>query len=86
MSSNETSSINQPPPHPPEIALNLTRKPFSQRKQLNLTECKWASAYPEIQKACYLARVSPAIPPKSCRYKNIQPILQEGAPTNHKTT
>ncbi|KAG4067939.1 hypothetical protein HA402_010625 [Bradysia odoriphaga] len=77
MSSNE-SSLSQPPPPPPGIALNPTEKQFSQRKQLNLTECKWASAYPEIQKACYLARVSPYISPKSCRYKNIQPILQEG--------
>lgn len=79
MSSNEISLNQQPPPPPPEIALNSTIKQFSQRKQLNLTECKWASAYPEIQKACYLARVSPAISPKSCRYKNIQPILQEGS-------
>jgi len=74
MSSNE-SSQNQPPPPP---ALNVTTKLFTHRKQITLAECKWASAYPEIQKACYLARVSPAISPKSCRYKNIQPILQEG--------
>lgn len=80
MSSNESSSQPLPPP----IGLNSTNstKQFSQRKQLNLSECKWASAYPEIQKACYLARVSPTISPKSCRYKNIQPILQEGAQTN----
>lgn len=76
MSSYE-SSLTQTP----GIALNSTKQ-FSQRKTLNLTECKWASAYPEIQKACYLAKVSPTVSPKSCRYKNIQPILQEGA-TNH---
>lgn len=77
MSSNE-SSLSQPPPPPPGLAINATTKPFSQRKQLHLNECKWASGYPEIQKACYLARVSSIISPKSCRYKNIQPILQEG--------
>lgn len=81
MSSNEISSVNQPPP-PPQIALNSIPKQFSQRKQLNLTECKWASQFPEIQKACYLARVSSAVSPKACRYKNIQPILQEGARTS----
>lgn len=77
MSSNEYLQNQQQPPPPPPT-LNITIKQFSHRKQITLTECKWASAYPEIQKACYLARVSPVLSPKSCRYKNIQPILQEG--------
>lgn len=43
-----------------------------------LTECRWAIAYPEIQKACYLARVCSILSPKSCRLKRIEPVLQEG--------
>lgn len=48
------------------------------RRPVTLTECRWATAYPEIQKACYLARVCSTLSPKSCRLKDVQPILQEG--------
>lgn len=69
-------SIN--PPVPPELPKSSSIVPFSNRKSFKLNECKWASAYPEIQKACYLARICSTVSPKSCRLKCIQPVLQEG--------
>lgn len=70
-----------PPPSPSSTMLlqfQQQKLPNDSTKQIQLEECKWASAYPEIQKACYLSRVCLAISPKSCRLKNIPPILQEG--------
>lgn len=62
----------QPPPPPPPSYTNGERKP------IQLEECKWAATHPEIQKACYLSRVCLVISPKSCRLKDVRPILQEG--------
>lgn len=77
MSSNDTS-VNTTAPLPPELPAMSTSAMFTARKSVELTECKWATAYPEIQKACFLARVCSILSPKSCRLKNFTPILQEG--------
>lgn len=76
------------PPMPPQIASDgtggstttttTTTAPFVKRNKVLLPECKWASAYPELQKACYLSRVCMTISPKACRLKCVRPILQEG--------
>lgn len=76
MSSNDTSVSTAP--LPPELPAPPTSAMFAARKTVELTECKWATAYPEIQKACFLARVCSILSPKSCRLKNFTPILQEG--------
>lgn len=84
MSSNDTNATARRPsttiiaPFPPDLPKLPATAFYTNRKQLDLTECKWASAYPEIQKACYLSRVSATISPRACRLKDIQPILQEG--------
>lgn len=81
MSSNITITMC-PPPSPSAMLLQFQQQqqklPNESKQQIQLEECKWASAYPEIQKACYLSRVCLVISPKSCRLKNIPPILQEG--------
>lgn len=76
MSSNDTPASTAAP-LPPELPA-LSSAMFATRKTVELTECKWATAYPEIQKACFLARVCSILSPKSCRLKNVSPILQEG--------
>lgn len=73
-----TTTSGSEPPQPPHLPINTPAPVFAIRKATELSECKWASNYPEIQKACYLARVCSMISPKSCRLKKIQPQLQEG--------
>lgn len=77
MSSNDTSA-SAAAPLPPELPPLPTSTMFATRRTVELAECKWATAYPEIQKACFLARVCSILSPKSCRLKNFTPILQEG--------
>lgn len=43
-----------------------------------LEECLWAIEYPELQKACFLARICTDKPPVKCSFYNIASILQVG--------
>lgn len=41
-------------------------------------ECIWAVKNPEIQRACYLARICRGAPPKICVFRQFEPIIQNG--------
>ncbi|KAI9584257.1 UPF0692 protein CG33108 [Glossina fuscipes] len=43
-----------------------------------IEECLWALDYPELQKACFLARICQVKPPLHCRFCNVLSILQSG--------
>lgn len=47
-------------------------------KTLLIEECMWAVEYPELQKACFLARICAKKPPVKCKFYNIGSILQVG--------
>ncbi|XP_005182979.2 actin maturation protease [Musca domestica] len=69
-----------PPPAPPNL-LQLADKTNShtpQRQKPQLEECLWAVDHPELQKACFLARICTTRRPKSCTYYNVNSILQVG--------
>lgn len=59
-------------PSPPS-----TSKPIGNKKPL-IEECLWASEYPELQMACFLARICANKPPVKCEFNNIGSILQVG--------
>ncbi|XP_053945039.1 actin maturation protease [Anastrepha ludens] len=71
-----TLSANPPPPalHQPPTAKNYLPTPTTQQ----LSTCTWALDYPELQKACFLARVCEERQPRYCQLRNIGVILQEG--------
>lgn len=73
-------TIETQPPQPPILPTNAPAPVFTIRKATELSKCKWASNYPEVQKACYLARVCSMLSPKACRLKKTEkePIIQEG--------
>lgn len=82
MSHTTTLPIAPPPPTPPNVlrcANNTstnTVKTNHQKPQLE--ECLWALDHPDLQKACFLARICTIKRPKSCSYYNIASILQVG--------
>lgn len=71
-------------PPPPPVMGNISetyaqhKTPRTLAKRCDIDECTWADYWPELQKACYLAKVCTYAAPKSCQYKNIPSILQEG--------
>lgn len=48
---------------------------------LPLDECLWALHYPDLQKACFLARVCEQQPPQQCRFHSIIKSLLQVGPT-----
>ena len=73
-------SNNSTPP-PPPLPLSAQKcdtglKPIL--KPPKLRECRWAVAFPDLQKACFFARVCLFGPPKEWRLKWVEPILQVG--------
>lgn len=76
---------NAPIPPPPtilplpqnwEVIKQATSTALNKKPQLE--ECLWALDYPELQKACFLARICADIPPVKCEFHNIGSILQVG--------
>ncbi|XP_050332490.1 UPF0692 protein CG33108 [Bactrocera neohumeralis] len=72
----QTLPATPPPPalHPPSIAKKYLPAP----KQQQLPTCIWALEYPELQKACFLARVCEDSAPLHCQLHKVTTILQEG--------
>ncbi|XP_073816375.1 actin maturation protease [Musca autumnalis] len=75
------SSATAPqPPAPPTLqcATNNSNDSTVKRQKPQLEECLWSIDQPELQKACFLARICTTRKPKSCAYYNINSILQVG--------
>lgn len=72
----QTLPATPPPPalDPPSIAKKYLPPP----KQQQLPTCTWALEYPELQKACFLARVCEDTAPQHCQLRKVTTILQEG--------
>ncbi|XP_017488596.1 PREDICTED: UPF0692 protein CG33108 [Rhagoletis zephyria] len=72
------------PANPPQPTLNqATAQKYlptrhNQQSQQQLPTCTWALKYPELQKACFLARICEERPPLHCQLRNVSVILQEG--------
>ncbi|KNC25068.1 hypothetical protein FF38_11830 [Lucilia cuprina] len=80
-----SNSLPAAPTPPPSLSLTLIKcksnKMFptmSMAKKPLLEECLWAIDYPELQKACFLARICSDRPPVKCEFYNIASILQVG--------
>ncbi|XP_065365326.1 actin maturation protease [Calliphora vicina] len=79
MSNSLPAAPTPPPPSPTFMKCEnkaismavINKKPF-------LEECLWALEYPELQKACFLARICADRPPVKCEFYNIASILQVG--------
>ncbi|XP_059620686.1 actin maturation protease-like [Phlebotomus argentipes] len=67
-----------PPPAPDFAAVTAFRSCASPKYTVALPECLWASADPEVQKSCFLARVCQHRAPRECVFHRVAPILQEG--------
>lgn len=78
------------PPPPPPILVQFPSSKYGSNKQATPIRCQtsgpkfvptdatWAIEYPELQKACFFARICLHRPPKEWKLKNISGILQEG--------
>ncbi|XP_061395885.1 actin maturation protease [Musca vetustissima] len=68
------------PPAPPNFlqCADKSNNSTPQRQKPQLEECLWSIDQPELQKACFLARICTTRKPKSCTYYNINSILQVG--------
>ncbi|XP_037814925.1 UPF0692 protein CG33108 [Lucilia sericata] len=80
-----SNSLPAAPTPPPSLSPTLIKcknnKMFSTMaiaKKPLLEECLWAIDYPELQKACFLARICSDKPPVKCEFYNIASILQVG--------
>lgn len=47
-------------------------------QQVIWDECLWAQPFPDLHKACYLARISQFSKPRECKYFKVDGIIQEG--------
>uniref|UniRef100_A0A1I8Q9J1 Actin maturation protease n=1 Tax=Stomoxys calcitrans TaxID=35570 RepID=A0A1I8Q9J1_STOCA len=66
-----------PPPAPPNVFRCANKSTTRQGTPL-LEGCLWSIDHPELQKACFLARICALKKPKSCAFNNIDSILQVG--------
>ncbi|XP_075148175.1 actin maturation protease [Haematobia irritans] len=71
------SNTIPPPPTPPNI-LKCANNSIVRQQTPQLEECLWALDQPELQKACFLARICTWKKPKVCAFHNIESILQVG--------
>lgn len=69
-----------PPPLPAHAQYESTVANDRIRKSVTpkIDECLWAENYPELQKACFLARICPIKAPAICEFYVINSILQVG--------
>lgn len=75
------------PPAPPQNQLSypfkldatkVTQSAFVAKRKIELPECKWAVAHPDVQRAFYFANVCTVTAPVYCKYYDIEPITQVG--------
>ncbi|XP_004523438.1 UPF0692 protein CG33108 [Ceratitis capitata] len=69
-----------PPPSPP-LHQSTTAKKYLSPAPVSypqLSSCTWALEFPELQKACFLARVCEDRPPRYYQLRDVTAILQEG--------
>lgn len=80
MSAESVSHLGLPEaPPPPPVFLDGHKQHNSSTATKNIIdECLWAVEQPELQKACFLARVCSTKPPKCCAFRDITSILQIG--------
>lgn len=85
----EKLQIGQPkPPPPPPILVQFPSSGSNNQAtpircqtsgpKFVPTDATWAIEYPELQRACFFARICLHRPPKEWKLKNISGILQEG--------
>lgn len=72
-------TLSATPPPPPLQQQAIAKKYLPPAKnQHQLPTCTWALEYPELQKACFLARVCEDRAPQHCQLRKVASILQEG--------
>ncbi|XP_034488718.1 UPF0692 protein CG33108 [Drosophila innubila] len=67
-----------PPPLPVKTTAEKEKNIAGIQLPKELSECKWAAGYPELQKGCFLSRVCQYAHPKQCQYYDIPSLLQVG--------
>lgn len=71
-----------PPPPPPPLPQKVKEKekPTDDNlfKNFKPVEISWGHDYPELQRACYFAKICLSRPPVECKFKEFPWILQEG--------
>lgn len=77
--------VSAPPPPPQNhstysLKLDTSKSTYNStaKRQFELSECKWAVQYPEVQRAFYFGNVCTVSAPIHCKYYEIEPITQVG--------
>lgn len=76
----QTLPTTPPPPdlHQTTIAEKYLLPSAPPKNPQQLPTCTWALEYPELQKACFLARVCEDKAPQHCQLRKVTSIIQEG--------
>lgn len=72
------NEVPLPPPIPTNNFTDQHNRGSKKKKSFELSECVWAENFPLIQRTFFLAKVCLYNPPISCKYLDINPILQTG--------
>jgi hypothetical protein len=73
----EHNSIPASPP-PPDIGKDLNNKSNPSSPSFSTNKFQWANQFPEVQRACFFAKICEDSRPKKCVVHQIEPILQNG--------